>query len=85
MVTQRLSDSPKVDVASGWEAALRRWAQEALENGQSDLLSYALPSMERILIDTALAKTGGRRQDAARVLGWGRNTLTRKLKDLGMS
>ena len=80
-----LSDSPKVEVGGGWETALRRWAQDALDNGESDLLSHALPSMERILIDTALAKTGGRRQDAARLLGWGRNTLTRKLKELGMN
>ncbi|NOR40962.1 MAG: Fis family transcriptional regulator, partial [Gammaproteobacteria bacterium] len=35
-------------------------------------------------IDAALQHTGGRRQDAARLLGWGRNTLTRKLKELGL-
>ena len=39
---------------------------------------------KRTLIDVALAQTGGRRQDAARLLGWGRNTLTRKIKELGM-
>ena len=43
-----------------------------------------MPRFERILIGTALAHTGGRRQEAARLLGWGRNTLTRKLKELGM-
>jgi len=37
------------------------------------------------MIETALKQTGGRRQDAARLLGWGRNTLTRKIKELGMS
>ena len=41
-----------------------------------------LPNFERVLIEVALQQTGGRRQDAARLLGWGRNTLTRKLKEL---
>ncbi len=36
------------------------------------------------MIASALARTGGRRQDAARLLGWGRNTLTRKIKELDM-
>jgi two-component system nitrogen regulation response regulator GlnG len=38
-----------------------------------------------VLIRVALNRTHGHRQEAARVLGWGRNTLTRKLKELGMS
>jgi two-component system nitrogen regulation response regulator GlnG len=42
----------------------------------------ALPVFEQILIQTALEHTGGRRQEAARLLGWGRNTLTRKIKEL---
>jgi two-component system nitrogen regulation response regulator GlnG len=46
------------------------------------LLDLALPALERILIETALEQTAGRRQDAARLLGWGRNTLTRKIKEL---
>ena len=36
------------------------------------------------MIEAALARTAGRRQDAARLLGWGRNTLTRKIKELDM-
>ena len=44
----------------------------------------AMPKFERIMIETALAKTSGKRQDAAKLLGWGRNTLTRKIKELGM-
>jgi two-component system nitrogen regulation response regulator GlnG len=36
------------------------------------------------MIETAMQKTGGRRQDAAALLGWGRNTLTRKIKELGL-
>jgi two-component system nitrogen regulation response regulator GlnG len=67
-----------------WLTALRSWAAQRLAEGDGALLDDALPEFERALIETALAKTGGRRQDAARLLGWGRNTLTRKIKELGM-
>jgi len=66
----------------GWEAALKNWADQKLADGEEGLLNEALPAFERIMIEVALARTGGRRQDAARLLGWGRNTLTRKIKDL---
>jgi two-component system nitrogen regulation response regulator GlnG len=65
-----------------WEASLRRWARQSLQQGQLALLETALPTFEQILIQTALEHTGGRRQEAARLLGWGRNTLTRKIKEL---
>jgi len=65
-----------------WEQALRRWARRALDEGQGALLDEALPAFERILIQVALEHSGGRRQEAARLLGWGRNTLTRKIKEL---
>ncbi|MDX1722221.1 MAG: nitrogen regulation protein NR(I) [Pseudomonas sp.] len=69
---------------SNWEQALRQWADQALARGQSDLLDSAVPAFERIMIETALKHTAGRRRDAALLLGWGRNTLTRKIKELGM-
>jgi len=69
-------------VGQGWEAALKNWAEQKLADGEEGLLNEALPAFERIMIEVALARTGGRRQDAARLLGWGRNTLTRKIKDL---
>ena len=71
-------------VGQGWEAALKHWANRQLADGEEGLLNEALPAFERIMIEAALAKTGGRRQDAARLLGWGRNTLTRKIKELDM-
>jgi len=67
-----------------WEQALRHWADHALTRGQSGLLDEAVPAFERIMIETALKHTAGRRRDAALLLGWGRNTLTRKIKELGM-
>jgi two-component system nitrogen regulation response regulator GlnG len=48
------------------------------------LLDEAQPQLERVLIRAALKRTQGHRQEAAKLLGWGRNTLTRKLKELGM-
>jgi two-component system nitrogen regulation response regulator GlnG len=69
---------------TNWEQALRLWADQALARGQSNLLDVAVPAFERIMIETALKHTAGRRRDAALLLGWGRNTLTRKIKELGM-
>jgi two-component system nitrogen regulation response regulator GlnG len=62
-----------------WTGALRDWAEAALAAGESGLHARALGELERVLLDAALAAHGGHRQDAARALGLGRNTLTRKL------
>ncbi len=70
--------------SNNWEQALRNWADQALARGQHNLLDSAVPTFERIMIETALKHTAGRRRDAALLLGWGRNTLTRKIKELGM-
>jgi len=67
---------------NGWQQALQTWAEKSLDQGKEDLLSQTLPTVERILIEVALKKTHGRRQEAAQLLGWGRNTLTRKIKEL---
>jgi len=69
---------------SDWETALRLWASQSLARGEQNLLDTALPNFERVMIRAALEKTGGHRQEAARLLGWGRNTLTRKIKELEM-
>jgi two-component system nitrogen regulation response regulator GlnG len=76
-------DSPTQ--SGDWEQALRHWADQALASGQHDILSNAVPTFERALIETALKHTAGRKRDAATLLGWGRNTLTRKLKELDMA
>ena len=80
LLTQPQDSAP----AANWEQALRHWADQALGRGQSSLLDSAVPTFERIMIETALKHTAGRRRDAAVLLGWGRNTLTRKIKELGM-
>ena len=71
-----------------WERALRSWTSgrlSALEPGDNGILHDALPRFERIMIQEALKQTGGRKRDASKLLGWGRNTLTRKISDLGMA
>ena len=69
---------------SDWQSALRQWARTALRQGARGLLDEASPTFERILLEAALEQAGGRKRDAAELLGWGRNTLARKLKELGM-
>jgi two-component system nitrogen regulation response regulator GlnG len=67
-----------------WTRQLMQWAEKRLAAGATPLLDDALPEFERTLIRAALRKAQGGRQEAARLLGWGRNTLTRKLKELKM-
>jgi two-component system, NtrC family, nitrogen regulation response regulator GlnG len=68
-----------------WTFALQSWADQQLSLGNTGILDQATPLFERTLIDIALKHTAGRRRDAANLLGWGRNTLTRKIKELGSS
>ena len=68
-----------------WQTTLAEWARRELDGGRDAILSDALPAFETTMIQVALEKTGGRKRDAANLLGWGRNTLTRKLADLGIN
>jgi len=71
-------------VVHDWQNALRLWAKTQLNTGQAGILDTALPTFETIMIESALQYTGGRKLEAARCLGWGRNTLTRKMKELNL-
>ena len=64
-----------------WVGALEQWVSMRLAAGEQGVLSEAVPAFEKTVIETALRYSGGRRQDAAKLLGWGRNTLTRKIKE----
>ena len=71
--------------AAEWSLRLSRWAELALrESPATPLLDTALPEFERTLITAALAHARGHRQDAAKLLGWGRNTLSRKIREHGL-
>ena len=79
----RLSEkNQEGEAGDSWSVALRNWTQKALLNGQTDLMTEARGEMEKIIFDCALEHTGGKRVEAARLLGLGRNTLTRKLREL---
>jgi len=69
---------------SSWQELLAQWVQHKLQIGAQDILAEAGPEFERIVLKQALQFTHGHKQEAARRLGWGRNTLTRKLKELDM-
>ena len=82
---------PSAETAENWESTLRHWVKSTLLKGETGLLSNILPEFERILIEEALQQTAGalqqtagRRSEAAKLLGWGRNTLTRKIKSLNL-
>jgi two-component system, NtrC family, nitrogen regulation response regulator GlnG len=65
--------------------ALEHWAEQALAADKPvPLFDTAMPEVERTLIRAAIKKAGGHRQDAARLLGCGRNTLTRKIRELNI-
>lgn len=70
--------------ALNWQQPLQQWVLQQLARGQEDLLTTLQPEFEQLLLDAALQHTRGHKQEAARLLGWGRNTLTRKLKELGI-
>jgi two-component system nitrogen regulation response regulator GlnG len=68
-----------------WSRELEHWADQALASSNpGPLLDVAVPEVERTLIRAALRKAGGHRQVAAKLLGCGRNTLTRKMRSLNI-
>ncbi len=75
--------APESDRAD-WREMLSRWTRNELRQGKHQILMEALPAFEQVMIEVALEHTQGRKRDAAELLGWGRNTLTRKIKELGL-
>lgn len=69
---------------NSWSETFKVWVDEQLNQGNDAIIDTALPMFEKILIERALSYTQGRKQDAAKKLGWGRNTLTRKLKEFDL-
>jgi two-component system nitrogen regulation response regulator GlnG len=64
-----------------WQQLFRQWAASKALSGEEGALAEVVPLVEQLLMEVALEKTAGKRQEAAKLLGWGRNTLTRKLKE----
>jgi two-component system, NtrC family, nitrogen regulation response regulator GlnG len=70
--------------AADWLAALEHEAERRLARGDTGILDSLTRQFERALIVKALERTGGRRIEAAALLGMGRNTITRKIQELGI-
>jgi len=73
-----------VPIGQNWITALESEVTNALNRGESQLIDVLGPQFEKALITRALAHTGGRRIEASHLLGLGRNTLTRKIQELGL-
>jgi len=71
------------ELLDAWSTDLKCWADSRLRAGDKNLLDTAGPVFERTLLRAALQYTGEYKQKAAALIGWGRNTVTRKLKELG--
>jgi two-component system nitrogen regulation response regulator GlnG len=78
------AETPERGGDADWQELLQRWARNELVQGKDHILQQATPAFERVMIEVALQHSQGRKRDAAELLGWGRNTLTRKMKDLQM-
>ena len=71
-----------MQTAASWQESMQRQIEQVLASGKSDIISDVMPQVETILIKAALKQTRGKKNDASKLLGWGRNTLTRKIKEL---
>ncbi|OYV38414.1 MAG: nitrogen regulation protein NR(I) [Thiomonas sp. 20-64-5] len=74
------SAQPEAD----WETRVEQVALSLMRNGTPDVMHHLTQRFERAVIAAALAQTHGRRIEAAQKLGIGRNTITRKIQELGM-
>lgn len=71
-------------MADQWTHLLRSWVLQRLRSGEQHVARETVDLAEAILIRTALELTHGRREEAARLLGYGRNTVSRKIAELNL-
>ena len=78
--------SSQMQEATGnWVSSFEMWLDEQLSDGKSDVIKEAQANFERALIEISLRHTKGHKQEAAKRIGWGRNTITRKMQELDMN
>ena len=70
--------------SSSWEDGMQNWLKNVSMNIESGLSEIAITKIEKMLIRTALERSNGKKNDAAQILGWGRNTLSKKMKEHGI-
>ncbi|MEN8130889.1 MAG: nitrogen regulation protein NR(I) [Pseudomonadota bacterium] len=81
---RELRHTKAIKTEQNWQKPLAAWAHNELARGTNMILNRATPIFERTMIEAAMNQSAGKRQEAARLLGWGRNTLTRKINELGL-
>jgi len=74
------SEKSPESVNDDWESGFSQWLGEIYQSNSENMLEIIEPALDKVMINFALEKTGGKKQDAAKVLGLGRNTLSKKLK-----
>ena len=70
--------------SSSWEDSLSSWLKNISKDFDGELSNIANNKIEKILINVALDRTNGKKNEAAKLLGWGRNTLAKKMKEMGI-
>lgn len=78
------SHTGSTDTSSDWKKLLFSAVNQQLLSNETEIACHVISEVEKILIEAALQKTNGRKNDAAKLLGWGRNTLSRKIKELDL-
>jgi two-component system, NtrC family, nitrogen regulation response regulator GlnG len=78
------TSSEAANTGSNWESLLKTWVEQQLLTGKPELAKHTIPIVESVLIKAALDFTRGKRHEAANLLGYGRNTLSRKIKELDL-
>ena len=74
------SDQPSQTPGDDWQSGFSQWLSEIYQSKSENMLEIIEPTLDKVMINFALEKTGGKKQEAAKVLGLGRNTLTKKIK-----
>ncbi len=82
LISENLESNIQTD--NDWKQLLSNTIFQQLLSEKTEIASGIISQVETILINATLQKTNGRKNDAAKLLGWGRNTLTRKIKELGL-
>ena len=80
-----LENKSTIKPTSDWPSSFKIWLEDLHENYNDNLLERIEPEIDKAMIEFALDKSSGKKQDAAKMLGLGRNTLAKKLKNLDIS
>ena len=76
-----ISNDQSLQVQSdNWQSGFSQWLVQVYQSNPENMLEIIEPILDKVMIDFALEKTGGKKQEAAKVLGLGRNTLAKKIK-----